>query len=49
MNMRECLINSELTLHIVDMGAESVTVIQFVDKQGTIGVKCFFNGTRRYL
>ena len=49
MNMKECLINSELTLHIVDTGAEPISIIQFVTKQGTVGTKYFFNGTRRYL
>lgn len=49
MSMEECIINSELTLHIVDTGAEPVTLLQFVNKQGTIGIKYFFNGTRRYL
>jgi len=49
MNMRECIINSELSLHIVEMGAEPVTLVQFINKQGSIGIKYFYNGVRWYL
>ena len=49
MSMRECMINSELTLHIVDTYNQPITLIQFISKRGAIGVKYFYNDARWYL
>jgi hypothetical protein len=47
--MKECMINNELTLHIQPAENKDLTIVQFIDKQGTIGVKVFGLNTRMYL
>lgn len=49
MSMRDCIMNNELTLHVVDTYDEPVALVQFINKQGTIGVKYFYDGCRWYL
>lgn len=47
--MKECMINNELTLRIVDLGTVPAALIQFIDKRGTIGVKIYNGSSRWYL
>lgn len=47
--MRECMANNELSLHVRRAEDGETTLVQFIDKRGTIGVKYFHNGNRWYL